>query len=78
MPRINYAKLYTLRKDGRYMGYWFDDAGKRHAVYDRDPEQLYRKIQGKQTSAAALTFNDILDAWVEKHWPTIRDGTQIS
>ena len=34
--RIDYAALYTLRSDGRYMGYWHDSNKRRHAIYDRD------------------------------------------
>lgn len=78
MAKINYAKLYTLRKDGRYQGYWRDSDGKRHAVYNRDPEKLHEKILAKEAPAAPLTFAEILDAWVDKHWPTIRAGTQVS
>ena len=47
MPRkkIDYASMYTRRKDGLYMGYWHDESGKRHAMYDRDPEALYNKLK---------------------------------
>lgn len=78
MAKINYAKLYTLRKDGRYQGYWKDADGNRHAVYDRDPEKLYHKIQEKEAPAAALSFEDMLTAWQDKHWLTIREGTKVS
>lgn len=78
MARINYAKLYTLRKDGRYQGYWKDADGIRHAVYDRDPEQLHKKIQAKEAVRDALTFKQMLEAWQEKHWPRIREGTRQS
>lgn len=78
MAKINYAKLYTLRKDGRYQGYWKDADGKRHAAYDRDPEKLYKKIQKKETPAAALSFEDMLTAWQDKHWRTIAEGTKVS
>ena len=36
--KINYAEMYTLRKDGRYQGYWRDAVNKRHTICDRDPE----------------------------------------
>ena len=44
--RIDYASMFTLKKDGRYQGYWHEPdkngepKGKRHAICDRetDPE----------------------------------------
>ena len=51
MRRQNYAGMFTLRSDGRYMGYWHEldrdglPKGKRHPIYDRDPEKLFQKIQ---------------------------------
>ena len=42
--KINYAGMFTLRKDGRYQGSYTDKTG-RHYLYDRDPEQLYYKLQ---------------------------------
>ena len=44
--KINYAALFTLRKDGRYQGSYTDDAG-RHYVYDRDPERLWHKLNDR-------------------------------
>lgn len=57
-----YAKLYTLRSDGRYMGYWHDSKGVRHSIYDKDPEKLYHKIAEKEKPKAA-TFGDMADIW---------------
>lgn len=77
MPKkkqIDYAAMFTLRKDGRYMGYWYDSEGKRHAIYDRDPERLYRKIEDKETPSRT-TFGEVIDAWSEKHREEIRRGT---
>lgn len=73
---INYAKLYTLRKDGRYQGYYRDSDGKRHAIYDKDPEALYFKILEKE-KPQPFTFREIAEAWQEKHWNRIREGTRI-
>lgn len=39
MKRLNYADLYTLRKDGRYQKRLPN--GK--YIYDKDPERLYKK-----------------------------------
>ena len=64
----DYASMFTLRADGRYMGYWHEKSGKRHAIYDRDPEVLFYKIQDKESSVPpALTFEAAADAWGKKH-----------
>lgn len=60
--RINYAKLYTLRSDGRYQGKYKDADGKWHSVCDRDPEALYRKIEAKQRPIE-VTFRLIAEGW---------------
>lgn len=73
--KINYASMYTLRKDGRYQGWYNDRDGKRHAVYDRDPEQLHRKIQEKE-APPPLTFRDIAETWQDRTWDTYKDGTR--
>lgn len=51
--KIDYAALYTLRKDGRYQGNYTDDKG-RHYVYDRDPEKLWHKLYDKRPETPAL------------------------
>ena len=67
MKKIDYAALFTLRKDGRYMGYYHDDHG-RHAIYDRDAEKLYNRIQEKEhPDTAPPTFKDLADAWEAEH-----------
>lgn len=66
MARINYSKLYTLRPDGRYQGYYRDADGKRHVVCDRDPEKLYHKIEAK-LHKAPRTFGAALDEWQAAH-----------
>lgn len=64
----DYASMFTLRADGRYMGYWHEKNGKRHAIYDRDPEKLYNKIQDKENEVPpALSFEAAADAWGKKH-----------
>lgn len=73
----NYAAMFTLRKDGRYQGYWKDAQGNRHALCDRDPEALYHKIEEKE-KPTQLSFRDILEAWQDKHWLRIREGTRVS
>lgn len=68
--KIDYASMYTLRSDGRYQGYYRDAQGKRHAVYDRDPELLYYKIAQKElpAKAAPLTFADAAERWKDKRF----------
>lgn len=72
--KINYAEMYTLRKDGRYQGYWRDADNKRHTICDRDPEKLYYKIIEKE-KPKELTFKDIGEVWRDKCWPNFRSGT---
>lgn len=75
--KIDYASLYTLRSDGRYMGYWRDAQGKRHAVYDRDPESLHKKIEAAEARGTALlTFKDIAEDWERTHYEEIGRGTE--
>jgi integrase len=70
--RLDYASLFTLRKDGLYMGYWHDDNGKRHAMYDRDPEKLLRRVEEAETKTkSAPTFRSIAEEWERKHFDRI-------
>lgn len=82
MKKLNYASMFTLRKDGRYMGYYHDldrdgkPTGPRHPIYDRDPEKLYRKILEKESGEAPpLSFEAAADAWERKHWDRIGSKT---
>lgn len=74
--KINYAALFTLRKDGRYQGSYTDDAG-RHYVYDCDPERLYEKLQQKQqpVEEAIPTFKEIAEEWERRHREEITPRT---
>lgn len=73
--KYKYASLYTLRADGRYMGYWHDQHGVRHAIYDKDPDNLHDRIEAKE-SPAEPTFAEIAEAWHDKEWDSIRGGTK--
>lgn len=66
--KIKYADLFTLRKDGRYQGSYTDETG-RHYVYDRDPEQLYHKLQeaAKPKEEKIPTFRQIAENWEREH-----------
>lgn len=74
MARINYAKLYTLRKDGRYQAAYRDADGKRKFLYDRDPEKLYEKLQG-MSEAPEVTFAKVAEDWEGHHREEIGDKT---
>jgi integrase len=77
--RIDYAALYTLRKDGRYMGYWHDLDGRRHAIYDRDPEALHRKIAEKERHEPEIpTFGQLADRWEVQHAEKLSRGSQMT
>lgn len=67
--KIDYASMYTLRKDGRYQGYYTDQDNVRHAVCDRDPEKLYHKILEKSTpeEEKPITFRQVAEAWEKVH-----------
>lgn len=78
MKKLDYAAMFTLRKDGRYQGYYREldsngeRKGPRHVVCDRDPEKLYRKLQEKENEKPpAFTFDAAADVWEEKHWDRI-------
>lgn len=79
MPRKSkYASLYTLRKDGRYQGSYYDENGVRKYVYDRDPEKLYEKLQAKmneQEKVHVVTFKEAADGWEAEHRAEITDRT---
>lgn len=75
MPaKVNYAKLYTLRKDGRYQGYYYDARGIRHAVIDRDPERLHEKLD-VLTSPPPRLFSDACSDWETVHRPQVTERT---
>jgi len=68
--KVDYAALYTQRSDGRYMGYYRDYAGKRHAAYDRDPEALHRKLKELELAAAApptVSVRQVEEEWERQH-----------
>jgi integrase len=68
--RINYASLYTLRKDGRYC--CRDKSGK--MVYDRDPEKLWHKLNDEVPEAPIL-FREIAEGWYADAEKRLEDGT---
>lgn len=75
--KLDYASLFTLRKDGRYMYRWTDEHGKRHAIYDRDPEALYHKVEAAKEKAPP-TFGEIAEKWRGFQWGRISYKTAES
>ncbi len=77
--KINYASMFTLRKDGRYQGSYTDNTG-RHYVYDRDPEKLYQKVQAAQVPAEVRlpTFRGIAEDWERIHREEITPRTWVN
>lgn len=71
--KINYADLFTLRKDGRYQGSYTDSSG-RHYVYDRDPQRLWQKLQDI-SNPKEPTFREVAEAWERQHREEITVGT---
>lgn len=72
--KIDYASMFTLRKDGRYQGSYTDETG-RHYVYDKDPERLWHRLNDPKEEEKLL-FGEIARAWQDEAWDKIRDGTK--
>lgn len=77
--KINYASMFTLRKDGRYQGSYTDETG-RHFIYDRDPERLYKKLQAAQIpeEEKQISFREIAENWERQHREEITSRTWIN
>lgn len=74
--KVNYAAMFTLRKDGRYVA-TYTDANGRHHLYDKDPEKLYHKLQQAQLppEEKPVTFRDIAEDWERRHREEITSRT---
>lgn len=59
---LDFASMFTLRKDGRYQGSYLDGNGQRKYVYDRDPERLYAKLN-KAIQPKIITFKQVSEEW---------------
>lgn len=77
--KINYAEMFTLRKDGRYMATYSDEKG-RHSLYDKDPERLYLRLQAATVlkEESIPTFAEIAEDWERVHREEITDRTWIN
>ena len=71
--KLDYASLFTLRKDGLYTATWTAGNGKRHYLYDRDPESLYKRLQDakKPPQKAPVTFSAVAESWEGEYRETI-------
>ena len=77
--KINYADMFTLRKDGRYMASYTDEKG-RHYLYDKDPERLYNKLQSRiepETKGPPI-FREIAEDWERVHREEITPRTWVN
>ena len=74
--KINYAAMFILRKDGRYMARYTDDTG-RHCLYDRDPEALFHRLEEakKPKEEKIPTFREIAEDWERAHREEIEERT---
>ncbi len=78
--RIDYASMYTRRKDGRYQGKWKDQDGKWRTASDKDPEALYHKINALENpeDEGPLMFSTIANYWERNFFDKMPEGTQDS
>lgn len=67
--QIDYASMFTRRKDGRYQASVVQD-GVRHYVYDRDPERLWNKLNAPP-EPEVVTFDAAAEAWSGQHWERV-------
>ena len=77
MPKINYAKLFTQRSDGRYQTKYKDAQGKWHSICDKDPQRLYERVE-LLTSPTYKTFATVADEWETVHRAEIGDKTWVN
>lgn len=76
--KIDYASMFTLRKDGLYMARYTDKSG-RHCLYDRDPEKLFHKMQDAQAQPNRdKTFREVAEDWERVHREEISVRTWIN
>ena len=74
---MNYAKLFTKRKDGSYQGKYKDAEGKWHTVSNADPEKLYLRLE-ELKNPSPLTVGQIVDAWEEEHGKSVSYRTRVT
>jgi integrase len=72
--KIDYAALFTRRSDGRYQD--FNSKRTPKYLYDRDPEELYKKVEAAKNPSAPF-FQVVAEAWHDVKWEQIRAGTKV-
>jgi integrase len=73
--QIDYASMFTRRKDGRYVYSKVDPkTGKRMFLYDRDPEKLWHKVNDPK-EPEIIYFKRIADEWEGIHFERINYKT---
>ena len=72
--KINYEKLFSKRRDGRYQANWKDEKGVWHTIADKDPERLHRRLS-QINDPTPPTFEEIAAYWKETAYPGYEDGT---
>lgn len=75
--KIDYASMFTLRKDGRYQVKYTDQDGVKRTLYDKDPERLWHKLNDPKEEKPT-TFSDIARLWKDRKWDSYTDGTKAS
>lgn len=70
---IDYAAMFTLRKDGRYQKRMPD--GK--YLYDRDPKALYEKVNAVSKPHTA-SLRDVEEEWEREYRETITERTWLN
>ena len=74
---MNYASLFTLRKDGRYQATYTDTDGRIKYLYDKDPQRLYEKLENAK-KPPIVTFLDASEAWKVKFVETANVRTWMN
>ena len=76
MPKkkLDYASMFTRRKDGRYQHVKILPGGDRIYTYDRDPERLWHKIYD-EPAPVVVTFRDVAESWEKAHREEIEPRT---
>ena len=63
---MNYAKLFTKRKDGSYQAKYKDASGKWRTISSTDPKKLFDRLE-ELKKPAPITFGKLIDEWQEEH-----------
>lgn len=70
--KLDYASMFTLRKDGRYQAKYKDANDEWHTLIKRDPEALFHALEAKKLAIATEvktvpTFGAVAGAWENQH-----------